>query len=100
MCGILSRNETATIFTLFIGMNGDCHNSRVSTNVDCTHFAPDTCRMVKKPEPPQPITWTVYKIAKKQTWVGTVEAADEAEAIRKVAVELKLPATKLHVVRR
>jgi hypothetical protein len=56
--------------------------------------------MVKKPEPPQPITWTVYKIAKKQTWVGTVEAADEAEAIRKVAVELKLPATKLHVVRR
>jgi hypothetical protein len=27
--------------------------------------AADTCRMAKKPEPPKPIIWNVYKIAKK-----------------------------------
>jgi hypothetical protein len=26
----MSRNEPATIFTLFIGMNGDCHNWRAA----------------------------------------------------------------------
>ena len=57
--------------------------------------------MAKKPEPPKPTTsWTVYKIAAKQTWIGTVEAPDEAEAIEKAAAEFKVPATKLHAVPR
>jgi hypothetical protein len=41
--------------------------------------------MAKKPEPPKPTTWTVYKIAAKQIRLGTVEAADEATAIEKAA---------------
>jgi hypothetical protein len=32
--------------------------------------------MAKKPEPPKPATWTIYKIAKKQVWLGIVEAPD------------------------
>ena len=57
--------------------------------------------MPKKPEPsPQPITWTIYKIAAKQTWVGSVEAPDEATAVAKAAAEFRVPATKLHAVRR
>jgi len=51
-------------------------------------------------KPPQPITWTIYKIAAKQTWVGTVEAPDEAAAIERAAAEFRLPAAKLHVVPR
>jgi hypothetical protein len=56
--------------------------------------------MAKKPEPAQPVRWSIYKIAAKQTWVGEVEAVDEREAIQKAAEQLKLPATKLHAVRR
>jgi membrane-bound lytic murein transglycosylase B len=56
--------------------------------------------MAKKPEPQKPTNWTIYKIAAKQTWVGTVEAADEAKAIEKAAAEFRVPATKLHAVRR
>jgi hypothetical protein len=36
--------------------------------------------MVKKPEPPKPVGWGIYKHAAKQTWVGKVEAADERKA--------------------
>jgi len=56
--------------------------------------------MAKAPEPPPLITWTIYKIAAKQSWVGTVEATDEASAIEKASAEFRLPATKLHAVRR
>jgi hypothetical protein len=57
--------------------------------------------IAKKTEPPpQPITWTIYKIAAKQTWVGTVEAPDEATAIEKAAAEFRVPATRLHAVAR
>jgi hypothetical protein len=56
--------------------------------------------MAKKPEPPQPIRWSIYKIAAKQTWVGEVEAADEAAAIEKAAAEYKVPASKLMAIRR
>ena len=57
--------------------------------------------MPRKPEPPpQANTWTIYKIAAKQVWLGTVEAPDEATAIKKAAAELRLPATKLHAVPR
>jgi hypothetical protein len=56
--------------------------------------------MAKKPEPPKPTTWTIYKIAVRQERLGTVEAADEATAIEKAAPEFKVPATRLMVVRR
>jgi hypothetical protein len=45
-------------------------------------------------------TRTIYKIAAKQVWIGTVEAATEAEAIEKAAAEFKQYAAKLMVVRR
>jgi hypothetical protein len=56
--------------------------------------------LAKKPEPPKPTTWTIYKIAAKQVWIGTVEAAAEAEAIEKAAAEFKQYAAKLMAVRR
>jgi hypothetical protein len=39
--------------------------------------------MAKKPEPPKPICWKVYKIASKAVWLGDVEAPDEATAMRR-----------------
>ena len=48
--------------------------------------------MAKKPEPPKPIVWTVYKLAAKQERLGVVEAPDEATAIEKGAAEFKVPA--------
>ena len=52
--------------------------------------------MVKKPEPPpQPTTWDIYKIADKQTWLGTVEAPDRAAAIDEAAKEFKTEAWRL-----
>jgi hypothetical protein len=56
--------------------------------------------MAKRPEPPKPIRWTIYKIAAKAVWLGTVEAVDGATAIEKGAAEFKVPATRLLVVRR
>jgi hypothetical protein len=56
--------------------------------------------MAKKPEPsPQLIAWSIYKIAAKQTWLGTVEAPDETTAIERAAAEFKISAMKLHAVR-
>jgi hypothetical protein len=55
----------------------------------------------RKPQaPPQPITWTIYKVAAKQTRLGEVEAADEREAVEKAAKEFGQHATKLIAVRR
>jgi hypothetical protein len=50
--------------------------------------------MAKKAESPKPTTWTIYKIAAKAVWLGTVEAADEGTAIEKAAAEFKVPATR------
>jgi hypothetical protein len=63
-------------------------------------FAVDTCGMAKKPEPPKPTTWTIYKIAAKSVRLATVEAADEATAIEKAAAEFKEPANRLMAIRR
>jgi hypothetical protein len=41
-----------------------------------TRLAPDTVCMAKKPEPPKPTTWTIYKLAAKAERLGTVEAPD------------------------
>jgi hypothetical protein len=54
----------------------------------------------KKPELPKLVTWSVYKIVAKQTWVGEIEAADEHSAIEKAADQFKEPATKLMAMRR
>jgi hypothetical protein len=51
--------------------------------------------MAKKPEPPKPIIWNVYKIASKAVWLAAVEVLDEAAAIERGAAEFKVPATKL-----
>jgi hypothetical protein len=56
--------------------------------------------MAKKPEPPKPIIWNVYKFASKALGLGTVEAADEAAAIEKAAMEFKVPANRLMAIRR
>ncbi len=57
-------------------------------------------RMPKKPQPPPPTTWTIYKVAAKQTRLGEVEAADEREAIERAAKEFGQHASKLIAVRR
>jgi hypothetical protein len=46
--------------------------------------------MAGKPEPPQPTSWAIYKIAAKAIWLGTVEAPDAATAIEKAAAEFKV----------
>jgi hypothetical protein len=56
--------------------------------------------MTKKPPPPQPIIWSIFKIAATQTWLGTVEAADEREAIEKAAAIFQQSPAKLMAVRR
>jgi hypothetical protein len=56
--------------------------------------------MAKKPEPPKPVTWDVYRAAAKLRPLGTVEAADENEAIEKAAAQFKVIASKLIAVRR
>jgi hypothetical protein len=50
------------------------------------------CGMAKKPEPPKPTIWTIYKIAVRQERLGTVEAADEATAMEKAAAEFGVSA--------
>ena len=55
--------------------------------------------MARKPKPPAPITWEIFKAAAKLRPLGTVEAADEAEAIAKAAAEFKVIASKLIATR-
>jgi hypothetical protein len=56
--------------------------------------------VARKPTPPQLTTWTIYKVAAKQTRLGEVEAADEREAIEKAAKEFKQHESKLIAVQR
>jgi hypothetical protein len=46
--------------------------------------------MATKPEPTRPARWTIFKIAGKGVWLGTVEALDQAAAIEKAAAEFKV----------
>jgi hypothetical protein len=43
--------------------------------------------MGKKPEPPKPTNWDVYRAASKARWIGSVEAADTDAAIGPAAKE-------------
>jgi hypothetical protein len=54
----------------------------------------------EKTGPPQPTTWTIYKIVAKAVRLGTVEAPDEAIAVEKAAAEFKVPANRLMAIRR
>jgi hypothetical protein len=56
--------------------------------------------MAKKPEPPKPISWNVYKLASRAVWLGTVEAPDQAAAIEKGAAEFKVSTNRLMAIRR
>jgi hypothetical protein len=38
--------------------------------------------MAKKPGPPKPTSWTIYKLAAKQERLGTVEPAVDPQKIR------------------
>jgi hypothetical protein len=56
--------------------------------------------MAKKAEPQKPITWSIYKIAKKAVWLGTVEAPDKQAAVEKAAQEFKTEQWRLYAVER
>jgi len=56
--------------------------------------------MAKKPEPPHPTNWAIYKVASKATWLGTVEAPDAATAIEKAAAEFNVDTWRLLAVAR
>jgi hypothetical protein len=43
---------------------------------------PHTCRMAKKPEPPKPIIWNVYKITSKAFFLGIIEALTKAQRLK------------------
>ena len=54
--------------------------------------------MPRKPEPPKPTSWDIYKIATKAVRLGTVEAPDKSSAIEKAAQEFKAEAWRLYAV--
>ena len=56
--------------------------------------------MAKKPEPPTPITWDVYRAAHKPKIVGSMQASDADEAVQKAAQEFKVDAWRLIAVQR
>jgi hypothetical protein len=56
--------------------------------------------MPRKPEPPPPSTWDVFKIASKAVWLATVEATNERDAIERVAKERNVPAARLIATQR
>jgi hypothetical protein len=57
--------------------------------------------MAKKPEPPPELTaWSVYKIAKKAVWLGTVEAPDKQASVEKAAAEFKVDVWRLYAMER
>jgi hypothetical protein len=56
--------------------------------------------MAKQPEPAPLSSWNISKVAKKATWLGTVEAPDAATAIEKAAVEFKVDTWRLLAVAR
>jgi hypothetical protein len=65
-----------------------------------TYLAANTGGMASEPEPPKPRSWNIYKVAKKATWLGTVEAPDAATAIEKAAAEFKVDTWRLLAVTR
>jgi hypothetical protein len=56
--------------------------------------------MAKKPDPPKPASWNIYKFASKAVWLRTVEAPDETTAMETAAAQFKVPANRLMAIRR
>ena len=56
--------------------------------------------MAKKPKAPTSASWDVYKIAKKATLLGTVEAPDKQAAVEKAAQEFKTEVWRLYAMAR
>ena len=52
------------------------------------------------PRKPNPKTWTIYKVAAKAIWLGTIEAPDKRSAIETAAQEFKTDAWRLYAVPR
>jgi hypothetical protein len=49
---------------------------------------------------PNPTTWTIYKIGKEAVRLGTVEAVDAVDAVKKAAEEFKTDTWRLIAVPR
>jgi hypothetical protein len=56
--------------------------------------------MSRKPEPPKPTSWNIYKVSAKAILLGTVEAPDKKAAIEAAAKEFKTDAWRLYAVPR
>ena len=56
--------------------------------------------MARKPEPPPPSSWDVYKVADKTVWLGRIEAPDKHAAIEKAAIGFKTDIWRLYAVQR
>ena len=56
--------------------------------------------MPRKPEPPKPTSWDIYKVAAKVIWLGTLEAPNKKAAIEAAAKEFKTDAWRLYAVPR
>ena len=56
--------------------------------------------MARKPEPPQPIRWDIYRVDSKGKLLGTIEADNAGEAVKKAAEEFKTDAWGLIAVQR
>jgi hypothetical protein len=64
-----------------------------------------------KPQSPDPVRrgsdgrvlatrWTICQVASRQTWIGEIDAATEADAVKKAAMKFKHRAANLMAVRR
>jgi hypothetical protein len=73
-------------------------------DVEPTYLAADTAVMAEQPPKPQstpPLAfWNIYRVAKKARLLGTVEADNAGEAIKKAAAQFKVIASKLIAVPR
>jgi hypothetical protein len=66
--------------------------------VERTQPLANTAGMPRKPE--QLKSWTIYKVAAKAIWLGSVEAPDKKAAIETAAKEFKTDAWRLYAARR
>jgi hypothetical protein len=66
-----------------------------SRQIEGTYLAANTCRMARKPEPPKPTSWDIYRVANKAKLLRTIEADNAGEAIKKVAEQFKTDAWRL-----
>ena len=56
--------------------------------------------MPRKPKPPKPTSWNIYKVDQKAILLGTFEAPNKRAAIEKAAEEFKADPWRLYAVPR